>query len=86
MSVHKDLIKHAANQNKIYQNFLALDQQRERYIEETIELCKQGFPFSTDKINDVTNKINNLNLRFIPTRKYVSVDMVQDYVKSLSKQ
>ncbi|MEH7356868.1 DUF2533 family protein [Neobacillus drentensis] len=85
MSVHKDLIKHAANQNKTYQEFLTLDQQREIYIEEAIELCKQGNPFSTDKINEVTNMINNINLRFIPTRKNVSVEMVQDYVKSITK-
>jgi len=85
MSVHKDLIKHAANQNKTYQEFLTLDQQREIYIQEAIELCKQGNPFSTDKINEVTNMINNINLRFIPTRKNVSVEMVQDYVKSITK-
>ncbi|WHY75317.1 DUF2533 family protein [Neobacillus sp. WH10] len=85
MSVHKDLIKHAAIQNKTYQEFLTLDQQRENYIDEAIELCKQGNPFSTDKINEVTNMINNINLRFIPTRKNVSVEMVQDYVKSITK-
>ena len=85
MSVHKDLIKHAANQNKTYQEFLTLDKKREIYIEEAIELCKQGNPFSTDKINEVTNMINNINLRFIPTRKNVSAEMVQDYVKSLTK-
>ncbi|MFJ5714845.1 DUF2533 family protein [Neobacillus sp. NPDC093127] len=86
MSVHKDLIKHAANQNKTYQEFLALDQQRENFIEEAIALCKQGIPFSTEKINEVPKKINKLNLRFIPIRKHVTVEMVLDYVKSLPKQ
>ncbi|MFK9095273.1 DUF2533 family protein [Bacillus salipaludis] len=86
MSVHKDLIKHAANQNKTYQAFQALDQQREHYIEEAIELCKQGMPFSTDKINEVTNKMNKINLRFVPTRINVTVEMLEDYVKSLTKQ
>ena len=81
MSVHKDLIKHAANQHETYQQFLDLDQQREQYIEEAIELCKQGLPFSTDKINAVTNKINKINLRFIPTRKNVTGEMVQEFVK-----
>ncbi|WP_066062581.1 DUF2533 family protein [Neobacillus soli] len=85
MSVHKDLIKHAAIQNKTYQEFQALDQQRESFIEEAIELCKQGNPFSTEKINQVTNKINKINLRFIPTRSNVTVQMVQDYVKSITK-
>jgi len=86
MSVHKDLIKHAANQNKTYQEFQTLDQQRENYIEEAIELCKQGLPFSTDKINEVTNKMNKINLRFVPTRINVTVEMLEDYVKSLTKQ
>lgn len=81
MSVHKDLINHAANQHETYQQFLALDQQREQYIEEAIELCKQGSPFSTGKINEVTNRINKINLRFIPTRQNVTVEMVQDFVK-----
>ncbi|MEH6995286.1 DUF2533 family protein, partial [Neobacillus drentensis] len=41
MSVHKDLIKHAQNQNQSYQEFQALDELREQYIEEAVELCKQ---------------------------------------------
>ncbi|MFJ7726327.1 DUF2533 family protein [Neobacillus sp. NPDC097160] len=86
MSVHKDLIKHAANQNKTYQVFQELDQQRERYIEQAVELCKQGLPFSTDKINQVTNRMNKINLRFVPTMKFVTGEMVQDYVQSLTKQ
>jgi hypothetical protein len=81
MSVHKALAQHAEKQNVIYQEFLELDQKRESYIEEAIELCKQGQPFSIDKINEVTNKINRMNLRIIPTRKNVSIDMIKDYVK-----
>ncbi|GHH98970.1 DUF2533 family protein [Neobacillus kokaensis] len=80
MSVHKELIQHAANQNKEYQFFLQLDQQRESYIEEAINLCKEGKPFTTDKINAVTKQINNINLRFIPERKIVTIDMVREYV------
>jgi hypothetical protein len=83
MSVHKDLIKHAENQNKTYQEFLALDQQRENYIEEAVELCKKGETFSTDKINEVTNKINRINLRIIPDRKNVTGEMIHEYVKSI---
>ncbi|MBU8917356.1 DUF2533 family protein [Neobacillus sp. 114] len=83
MSVHKDLIKHAENQNKSYQEFLALDQQREMYIEEAVELCKQGKPFSTDKINEVTNRMNKINLRIISIRKNVTAEMVQEYVNKL---
>lgn len=83
MSVHKELAQHAEKQNIKYQEFLKLDQIRENYIEEAVELCKQGFAFSTDKINEVTNEMNKMNLRFVPFRKYVTVEMVKEY---LSKQ
>ncbi|MCM3584294.1 YpbS family protein [Mesobacillus maritimus] len=83
MSVHKDLIKHAANQNQQYQEFMRLDQLREKYIEQAVELCRLGQPFSTDKINAVTNKMNSLTVRMLPKRKNVSVEMVQEYVKSI---
>jgi hypothetical protein len=84
MSVHKAISQHANKQNKIFKEFLALDQEREYYIEEAVTLCKQGRAFSTDKINEVTDKINRLaTLRVIPTRKNVTVEMIQEYVKTL---
>ncbi|MFP7298106.1 DUF2533 family protein [Neobacillus niacini] len=86
MSVHKDLIKHAKNQNQSYQEFQALDELREKYIAEAVELCKQGKPFSTDKINEITNKMNKINLRIISIRKNVTVDMVKEYVNTLEKK
>ncbi|MBM4763309.1 DUF2533 family protein [Bacillus sp. B15-48] len=86
MSVHKDLIKHAKNQHEEYQEFLKFDQLRETYIEEAIKLCKQGQPFSTNKINQVSKKMNSLGLRMLPKRKYVTNEMVQKYVQSLQKE
>ncbi|WHX98292.1 DUF2533 family protein [Neobacillus sp. DY30] len=86
MSVHKDLIKHAKNQNQSFQEFKALDELREKYIEEAVELCKQGKPFTTGKINEVTNKMNKINLRIISLRKNVTTKMVQEYVKSLENK
>jgi hypothetical protein len=86
MSVHKDLIKHAQNQNQSYLEFQALDELREQYIKEAVELCKQGLPFTTDKINEVTNKMNRINLRIISLRKNVTVEMVHEYVNSLEKK
>lgn len=83
MCVHKDLINHAANQNKLYQEFLALDQQRELYIEEAVQLCKQGKPFTTNKINEVTDRMNRINLRIVSLRKNVTVEMVQEYAKTI---
>jgi Protein of unknown function (DUF2533) len=83
MSVHKDLIKHAYHQNQDYQEFLRMDQLREAFIDEAVELCKQGQLFSTDKINQVTNEMNRLTVRMLPKRKNVTVEMVQEYVKTL---
>lgn len=80
MSVHKELAQHAKQQNLIYQTFLQLDDLRERYIEEAILLCQKGEPFSTNKINEITNQINKINLRFIPERKMVTDEMIKDFV------
>jgi hypothetical protein len=86
MSVHKDLIKHAQNQNQSYQEFQDLDKLREKYIEEAVELCKKGIPFTTDKINEVTNRMNRINLRIISLRKNVTAEMVHEYVNTLEKK
>jgi|1186.fasta_scaffold723903_2 hypothetical protein len=83
MSVHKDITLHAQKQNELFTQFAILDQQREKYIEEAIELCKAGEAFTTDQINEVTKQINVLaNQRLIPTRKIVTQEMVRVYVES----
>lgn len=85
MSVHKDLILHAKKQNELYTKFTALDQQREAYIGEVIELCQAGKEFTTDRINEVTKQINFIaNERFIPTRKLVTPEMVREYVERVN--
>lgn len=84
MSVHKALTLHAQKQNQLFTKFSTLDQQREEYIQVAIELCKAGKEFTTDKINEVTLQINALaNERFIPSRKLVTPEIVQEYVESL---
>jgi hypothetical protein len=85
MSVHKDLIQHAKKQNELYTKFTVLDQQREDYIQEAIELCQAGKDFTIDRINEVTKQINFIaNERFIPTRKLVTLEMVREYVDRLN--
>ncbi|MGG3470657.1 YpbS family protein [Neobacillus pocheonensis] len=80
MSVHKAISEHVNKQNKKINDFLLLDNQRELYIEEALELCKQGKEFTTDKINSVTQQINNLAKQgIVPTRKFVTVDMVKEF-------
>jgi hypothetical protein len=81
MSVHKAISKHVNKQNHRITDFLALDQKRERYIEEAVELCKDGKDFTTNKINQVTNQINELaKLGIVPTRIVVTPEMVREYV------
>jgi hypothetical protein len=81
MSVHKEISAHVEKANKRITEFLALDQKREFYIEEAVELCKQRKPFSTENINEVTKQINELAKQgIVPARKYVTIDMVKEYV------
>jgi hypothetical protein len=83
MSVHKAISLHAEKQNQLFTQFTILDQQREDYIQEAIELCKAGKDFTTDQLNEVTSQINVLaNQRLIPTRKMVTPEMIRVYVES----
>ncbi|WP_147534793.1 DUF2533 family protein [Bacillus marasmi] len=83
MSVHKAISAHVNGQNHILNDYVQLDQQREAFIEEACQLCKAGQPFNTDKINHVTEKLNLLSKKIenLPERKYVTIQMVQDYVQ-----
>ncbi len=82
MSVHKAITEHVNKQNKKINNFLHLDHQREFYIDEAVRLCQEGKPFATDKINDMTNQINELAKQgIIPTRKLVTIEMVREYAE-----
>jgi len=81
MSVHKEITKHVNKQNKRINEFFTLDHQREYYIEQALQNCREGRPFSLDKINEVTTKINELAKQgIIPTRKYVTIEMIEEYV------
>ncbi|NSL52650.1 YpbS family protein [Calidifontibacillus erzurumensis] len=85
MSVHHAISKHSEKQHAIVKKFLELDQKREAYIEKAIELCKKGLPFSTEDINAVTKEMNELRstgiVNSLPERKYVTVEMVKEYVE-----
>lgn len=86
MSVHKAISAHVNKQNKIITKFLALDQEREAYIEEAVLNFKSGIPFTPKKINEVTTEINELAKQgIIPTRKYVTSEMIEEYVHELDK-
>jgi hemerythrin superfamily protein len=78
MSVHKAISEHSSKQQKALQDFLELDHKREEYIEEAIQKCKNNEPFTVDKINEITRKINDLAIKeIVPTRKLVTIKMVK---------
>jgi hypothetical protein len=81
MSVHHAITKHSTKQHEILKRFLQLDQVREMYIEDAINLCKQGSSFTTEQINKVTVEINNLAKQgVVPQRKLVSPEMIMEFV------
>jgi hypothetical protein len=82
MSVHKAISEHSSKQQKALQDFLELDRKREEYIEEAIQKCINNEPFTVDKINEVTKKINHLAIKeIVPTRQLVTREMVQKLVE-----
>ena len=81
MSVHKEISAHSKKQNEIVVKFLQLENLREKYIDEAIYHCQHNEPFSTEKINEVTKKINELAKSGIAEqRKLVTKDMVREFV------
>jgi hypothetical protein len=84
MSVHKEISQHSNRQHQRVKVFAELDMMREYYIEEAVSLCKEGQAFTVDKINEVTKQINDLARQgIVPTRKSVTIEMVQEYVDRL---
>ncbi|WP_408007012.1 YpbS family protein [Rossellomorea aquimaris] len=84
MSVHKEITKHSTKQNQLVQEFMILDELRERAISEAVQLCLNGESFTTDRINSVTQEINALARQgVVPLRKLVTTDMVKEYAETL---
>jgi hypothetical protein len=87
MSVHKDITKHSTKQNQLVQKFMLLDQEREQAIDEAVKRCQAGEAFTTDRINEATQKINTLARQgVVPQRKVVTKEMVEEYVQKLNQQ
>ncbi|MCC2928782.1 YpbS family protein [Bacillus sp. LBG-1-113] len=79
--VHKAISAHSAKQHEHIKTFMQLEHLREMAIEEAVEKCKNDEPFSTDAINEVTEKMNQLAKKgIVPTRRLVSKEMVKEYV------
>lgn len=83
--VHQAITAHSKKQHALIRTFVELDAKREAYIEEAVALCQRGEPFSVHNINEVTKQINELAKNgIVPQRKYVTVDMVKEYVQKLN--
>jgi hypothetical protein len=83
MSVHQAISAHSKKQQEAIQRFLELDKKREDYIEEAIAKCKNNKLFTVEQINAVTKEINDLATKeIIPTRRYVSIEMLREYVEN----
>lgn len=79
--VHKAISAHSAKQHEHIKTFMRLEHLREMAIEEAVAKCKNDEPFSTDAINEVTEKMNQLAKKgIVPTRRLVSKEMVKEYV------
>lgn len=87
MSVHRAITEHSQQQYARVRAFYELDEKREQYIEEVVQKCLQNEPFSLEKVNKVTNEINQLAKQgIVPTRKIVTEEMVFEYVNRLREK
>ncbi len=85
-SVHEEISAHSQKQNAHIKSFLALEQKREQAIETAVLKCEQNEPFTTDEINEITSKMNELARGgIVPLRKHVTIDMVREYVERKQK-
>ncbi|MDP5274256.1 DUF2533 family protein [Chengkuizengella axinellae] len=81
MDTREALTAHTNKLHKHLVQFQKLDSLREQAIDEAVLLCKEGKPYSTEKINHWTNKINEHAKQGIsPTRVVVSEEMIKEYV------
>jgi hypothetical protein len=84
VEVHRLLTTHILTKERAIRKFNELDLLREAEIERVITLCKEGKPFLTDAINEITEQMKQLgreNLLNFPERKWVTVPMVKEYVQ-----
>ncbi|ANF36983.1 Uncharacterized protein ypbS [Bacillus velezensis] len=79
--VHKAISAHSAKQHQHVKTFVQLDYEREQAIDEAIVKCRQNQPFTTDAINGITAKMNQLAKKgIVPQRRFVSEEMVKEFV------
>ena len=81
MAVHLQIAEQVKNHREAQKQFLALDVSREQAIERTIELAKSGKDIQTTEINQITEEMNRIAMKFqFPPRKLVTREMVLNYL------
>ncbi|MCF7618126.1 YpbS family protein [Bacillus sonorensis] len=86
-NVHEAITAHSKKQHQLIKEFVLLEQERERAIEEAVATCERQEPFSTDRINQVTAKMNELAKKgIVPQRRFVTKEMVEEYVSRKNAQ
>ncbi|WP_438448343.1 DUF2533 family protein [Gorillibacterium sp. sgz5001074] len=87
MNVHEAITKHSRKQHEHLQTFQELDDERERLIQEAVDRCVRGEPFTTEAINRVTARIiEHAKNGISPLRQFVSEEMIQDYIARLQEK
>ncbi|MFT0800533.1 YpbS family protein [Bacillus swezeyi] len=80
-NVHETITAHSKKQHQHISEFVLLEQEREKAIDEAVAKCERKEPFSTDRINQITVKMNELSKKgIVPIRRLVSKEMVEEYV------
>jgi len=83
LNVHESISEHSKKQHRHLVEFEKLDALREERIEEAVRKCRAGEPFDVDAINEATARINaHAKHGISPTRKYVTIEMVKQFVFS----
>lgn len=82
MNVHEAITKHTQKQHAHLERFIELENEREQAIEQAAALCAAGLPFSVERINTATARINSHAQKGIsPTRMFVTEEMVREFAK-----
>lgn len=59
-NVHEAITAHSKKQHQHIKQFVRLEQEREKAIDETVDKCRRNEAFSTDLINQITKQMNEL--------------------------
>lgn len=59
-NVHEAITAHSKKQHQHIKQFVRLEQEREKAIDDVVDKCRRNEAFSTDLINQITVQMNEL--------------------------